>query len=126
LGGEEFSPLRHVPIFIGGPVGQEHLIFAALSWKPSAKALTCTTHLSLPDAIALQESGKHVRAFLGYSGWSSGQLEKELRGNSWITRRPEPSVLESKADESLWSTLLTTMGPYYKLLAGTPPNPELN
>jgi len=30
------------------------------------------------------EKSTQVRAFLGYSGWGGGQLEKELKQNIWI------------------------------------------
>ena len=70
--------------------------------------------------------GFFIRAFVGYSGWSEGQLEYELQQRSWITRKPVPIAASLDADEGLWRDLLSTMGPYYKMLASFPEHPELN
>jgi putative transcriptional regulator len=126
LRGPEFEGLANVPIYVGGPVSQEHLIFAALQWKVATKRLTVQTHLSGPEALERQERGEVIRAFLGYSGWSSGQLEHEMRANSWVTRPPGPGVLEPGADELLWKRLVTSLGPYYELRSYGPKHPGMN
>ena len=122
----EFSELRQVPIYIGGPVGQEHLTFAAFQWLPDGRCLNYATHLSTKEAIRRFREGETVRAFLGYAGWGEGQLENELKQKSWITRKPASGVLKSGVSVELWSELLSSMGPWYQLLAGTPENPSLN
>ncbi len=34
-----------------------------------------------------------IRFFLGYSGWSAGQLERELKEDSWIIARVKPEII---------------------------------
>jgi putative transcriptional regulator len=126
LSSSEFAPLRQVPIFIGGPVGQEHLTFAAFEWKQDQKILDFATHLDTEDAIRRHRSGQEVRAFLGYSGWEEGQLEEELRQKAWITRKPAGSALKRDSTEKIWSELLSSMGPWYQLLSKAPENLYLN
>lgn len=126
LKGPEFAPLRKVPVHIGGPVGREHLTFAALAWEASQDALRFATHLSLEDAIARMETGETIRAFLGYSGWGRGQLENEITLKSWVPRKPSRDILKAAPDESLWRKLLTTLGPWGALVAGMPERPSLN
>lgn len=72
------------------------------------------------------DSGEIVRAFVGYSGWAGGQLENELKQRSWITRKPDASILVADNSASLWSDLLSTMGPWFHLLSRMPDDPGLN
>jgi putative transcriptional regulator len=118
--------LASIPVFIGGPVGQERLTFASMSWDASAKRLVFASHLSVEDAVRLQRAGSQVRAFVGYSGWSQGQLESELRQRAWITRKPAREVVEMTHPETLWKDLLGSMGPWFGLLSKMPENPSLN
>lgn len=87
LSGAEFAALARIPVFIGGPVSQEKLTFAAMTWDAEAQKLNFTTHLSVSDATRHHLEGEAVSAFVGYSGWSEGQLENELRQHAWITRK---------------------------------------
>lgn len=125
LEANEFTELRQVPIYIGGPVGQEHLTFAAFEWRADGSILNYATHLSTAEAIRRIQAGETIRAFLGYSGWGEGQLENELKQKSWIPRKPASGVLTTATVE-LWTEMLSSMGPWYQLLAGTPENPSLN
>ena len=49
-----------------------------------------------------------------------------MRKQSWITRKAVPIAASLDADEHLWKELLSSMGPYYKMLASFPERPELN
>ncbi len=126
LPASKFASLAEVPVFIGGPVGQERLTFAILEWDESERRLVYTTHLAVEAALDLQASGGHIRAFLGYSGWAGGQLERELRQRSWITRRADSDAVSLTDPEGLWSRLLRSMGPLYGLMANLPDDPSMN
>ncbi len=67
-----------------------------------------------------------VRAFIGYSGWSQGQLENELRGQSWFPTLPQPDLLGNNHDASLWGELLRRLSPLHRILAEAPEDPRLN
>ena len=123
---EDLGPLADVPVFFGGPVGTDKLAFAALRWNAKKGELQCSTHLSADQAIEEMKKGRVVRGFVGYSGWSEGQLENELEQKSWINCPPLPSILTHKEPAELWRSILDDLGPYYKLLARMPADPSAN
>ncbi|NRB44611.1 MAG: YqgE/AlgH family protein [Verrucomicrobiales bacterium] len=118
--------LGDLPVFLGGPVSSDQLTFASINWDAQDEELGFDTHLSSEEALHRLREGFFIRAFVGYSGWSEGQLEYELQQRAWITRKPVPIAASLDADEGLWRDLLSTMGPYYKMLASFPEHPELN
>jgi len=126
LPSSEFENLADTKIFVGGPVNTEQLTFTSMSWDSTKKCLHYDIHLSSEEALARKAEGFELRAFVGYSGWSSGQLESELKQKAWIRRPPDPRVLHTDGPEQMWSDLLRTMGPWYRLLADTPDDPTLN
>lgn len=120
LAKNEFEPLRNIPVYIGGPIDQEHLTFAAFS-TTKGQPLQLKTRISAKDAIQrAQQPGALVRAFAGHARWSSGQLEGEIRKNSWITTLPDNSLLSNEHKKTLWAQLLRNISPYHKILAETP------
>lgn len=123
---DSFNALRNLPVYDGGPVARDQLSFSALWWNHQ-QGLRWALNISAKDAIRhSQQPGTLVRAFVGYSGWSSGQLENELRRNAWITTRPLPDLLGHEHDKSLWKDLLKPLSPYHHLLSEAPEDPFLN
>lgn len=66
--------------------------------------------------------------FIGYSGWSGGQLEAEIEDNAWIVGEINPSDAVSNELDStdLWSRTLKNMGGDYAMMANFPSDPTLN
>jgi putative transcriptional regulator len=116
-----------VPVFLGGPVGKNQLMFAAFEWQKGAG-------LRLNHNIASNESsdagGKEnlltVCAFVGYAGWGAGQLETEVKQKAWLIQKANPSLLKLDRLPSLWFDIMRTLGPWYKMLAAAPDDPSLN
>jgi putative transcriptional regulator len=122
----EFDPVRALKIFQGGPVAQDQLAFAAFSWT-SSRGLRSQISLSLEKAIALsRQPGTLVRAFVGYSGWSAGQLESELARNAWTVVKPGHDLLGLDHSRSLWAGLMGRISPYHRILSVAPSQPWLN
>jgi putative transcriptional regulator len=123
---QNLGALGDVPVFVGGPVATDKLAFASLQWNKRKRTLRCQTHLSVSDAIAALKRGHDVRGFVGYSGWTGGQLENELRRRSWITTQARPLVLTADPPTELWDAILHDMGPVFGLMAGMPADVKLN
>jgi putative transcriptional regulator len=126
LSGEfALGPLGSVPLFRGGPVQTEQLVLAAWQIRDDGFRL----HFGIePDRATqlLAEESTHVRGFLGYSGWSAGQLEKEMKLHTWVVVDVPEDLLSHSQDESLWRTVLGREGAEWRLLAGEPDDPTAN
>ena len=122
----EFADLANIPIHLGGPVGQEHLSFAAF-WTPQNETLKFAIRISAADAIKrAHQPGTLIRAFAGHSGWTPGQLEGELQKHSWIPTLPTTGILASHHEQDLWADLLRGISPYHKILAEAPDDIYVN
>lgn len=126
LGSKEFSEVWEVPVFSGGPVAGNELMFISLNWNRPRNRIQWSEPLGIQGAKKVLSTGGEVRGFLGYAGWTAGQLEDEINRKAWIRRAPPKEALDAEAGEELWTNLLASMGPFYQLLARTPADPGLN
>jgi putative transcriptional regulator len=126
LADPEFASLKQIPIFMGGPVNAEQLTFSSIRWDNESRVLDFQIHLNASEAKQLLLDGFTVRAFVGYSGWSDGQLEHELQQRAWIAHKPESEVLRNEKIDDLWGDLLRSISPWHRLLADAPDDPSLN
>jgi len=116
-----------VPVFLGGPVGNDQLMFAAFEWQKDA-GLKLNHNIPFDEGIDAQ-SHKNllaVCAFVGYAGWSAGQLETEVKQKAWVVQNANPSLLKLDRLPGLWFDIMRTLGPWYKMLAAAPDDPSLN
>ena len=67
-----------------------------------------------------------IRFFLGYSGWSAGQLERELKENSWVIAKVNSSIVLSNKGEDIWKRVLRSFKNKYRMWADFPDSPEMN
>jgi putative transcriptional regulator len=126
LNGEfALSPLASVPLFSGGPVESKQLLLAAWQTRDDGFQM----HFGIePDKAAqlIGETGAHIRAFLGYSGWTGGQLEQELKQQTWIVTDVPVDLLDHPQDDGLWRGVLGGVGDEWRLLADEPDDPARN
>lgn len=54
------------------------------------------------------------RFFLGYSGWSAGQLESELQRNMWVISPYLPSLVFDTPIEKIWHNAVKNLGSDYR------------
>ena len=118
--------LADVPVFLGGPVGKNQLMFAAFEWQKGA-GLKLNHNVGVDEAHQLvDEDPASVRAFVGYAGWSAGQLEAEMKQKAWILQKPTRAALTPARLPKLWFEIMRGLGPWYKMLAAAPDDPSLN
>ncbi|GET30943.1 YqgE/AlgH family protein [Prolixibacter sp. SD074] len=68
---------------------------------------------------------EQVRFFLGYSGWSEGQLEAEIKENSWLVAETNvKSIMTS--DQNFWMESVKQVGGRYTMWQNFPEDPNWN
>ena len=122
---------KDLPLFLGGPVQPTALSYLhAQSFLPEANVMA---NLSLGHSLdELQDLGesfatdKKVKLFAGYSGWSAGQLENEMKRKAWLTHPASLELVFSADMNGLWAKLMRQKGWKNQMLAGIPDDPSLN
>ena len=111
-------------VHLGGPVALESVLAVAELDDPED-----ASELLFGAVGFVQEPGVPVqrgRVFVGYAGWTAGQLEAELEEDDWIVVPAEPDDLFDDEPDELWSTVLRRQGGAYAVLSLMPPDPSLN
>lgn len=67
-----------------------------------------------------------VRIFVGYSGWSAGQLAGEMQRKSWIRHPASAGKVFTLTSDAFWREILREKGGRFKVLANYPVDPRLN
>ena len=127
LPAEDLGAVGRVPVFLGGPVSSDQLVFASFRWHEETERMECQHHLVIEEAAKMiADDTVIVRAFVGYAGWSKGQLEGELAQRTWLVRPPTPQMLEVERCPTLWREITSGFGPWFQLLAEAPDEPGLS
>ncbi len=130
----EGFPAFNGKIFLGGPVGTDTMQFLHCLGGKIENSLKLTDNLywggNFEQLKELMTKGEiqpyEVRFFLGYSGWSAGQLEEEMKDNAWIVTQATSGHIFSTPFDNLWKSTMKDMGGIYNTMAGYPENPTLN
>lgn len=117
--------IKSLPLFIGGPVQTQ--IMTILHSDVLGLEANVMPNLRMDQSLdVLQELGesyspsRQIKMFAGYAGWSAGQLEAEMKRETWLTH---PAALEHvfhPQPAELWKLILTEKGWKYRLMADAP------
>ncbi len=119
-------------LYFGGPVDQNYLNFIHNDDTNSGEKLKIYDNIFLGGNYnefkkKLNHEGVLYKFFLGYSGWSPGQLDEEIKNNSWIVINDfKIDIIFKKINESSWGTLLSNDSFKNKIFSNYPPDPNLN
>jgi len=121
-------------ISIGGPVDTDSIyyIHSRPDLIPDGVAFSENLFLggdfeSIKKVIIQGEiSSSEIKFFLGYSGWSEGQLESEMKRNSWFVAKLSDSTIFSTLKEELWKKTLESMSEKHRIISNFPTNPQWN
>ncbi len=72
--------------------------------------ISVTTSKDILSVLGTEAEPNSYIVALGYSGWTAGQLEKELAENSWLTVEADPSVIFDTPIEERWSKAVQMLG----------------
>lgn len=123
-----------IPVFTGGPVQPDTLHFLHQSpdlipggarvgngifWGGNFETLLIRLNNNELDLDKL-------KFFIGYSGWTEGQLDMEMKEESWIAADATRSLVFSHSPEETWKNSLRHLGGRYEQLINYPLDPQLN
>ncbi len=121
-------------VYQGGPVEQDNLYFIhkipnllpnsievnnGIYWGGDFNELSNLLNKGLVK-------NEDIRFFLGYSGWGEGQLNNELKSESWLVSENNHQNIFNIHPKNLWKEYLMEIGGKYQIWANAPKNPSLN
>ena len=122
------------PVYYGGPVQMDALHF--LHTRPDI----ITDGIEVIDGIfwggnfeqvsvllqTKQIKQTQIRFYIGYSGWSEGQLQGELKEKSWLITHGNKKLVFHRDENLIWQDAIKQIGPDYEPIIHYPIDPSLN
>lgn len=121
-------PVFDAEVFYGGPVQTDTLHYVhslgdlldeSIQVAPGVWWGGDFEQLRFLAASGLLEH-RNIRFFVGYSGWSGGQLMEEMNIGSWITAEMHPNYVFKTRPQKLWHQALHNKGDHFEVLADLP------
>lgn len=103
-------------VFWGGPVQPERgfvLHRPTGGWESTLEidnGLSITTSRDILEAIGRGEGPAEYLVMLGYAGWGEGQLEDEIRANSWLNTPTEAGIIFATPSAERWAASTRLLG----------------
>ena len=101
---------------IGGPMDTNRgfVLHSSDHVLPDTKIISqsfgMTSSIDIIKEIASGKGPNSSIITVGYSGWFSGQLESELKENSWLTLPATPEIVFNTELSSFWELSLNELG----------------
>lgn len=99
-------------LYIGGPVATYGVTFLIQSDRPleDAEHVFGNVYASgnrelLTERLYNDDSTTHLRLYAGHSGWSPGQLDREIARGSWKVIPADENMIFSTDSATLWRKL---------------------
>lgn len=119
--GSDAKPIEDLvlPIYLGGPVEQERGFILhtmeqcddqQLIKMDGQNGFAISSNIEILRDIVKGSGPKQSIFMLGYSGWSSGQLEEEIEKGMWLVADSSKEVIFSGEKEDKWGAALESIG----------------
>ncbi len=124
-----------VPVYSGGPVEADRLFMLHTMGDRFEGSMEVSPGLyvgaKLDDIIDYINNNRYadgnIRFFLGYSGWSRGQLTSEILKNTWaLNPNPGHTDVLTGAEDLYWRREVRRLGEKYRSWLLVPSNPAFN
>ena len=114
----EQQPAEHtnaIAVYAGGPVQTErgfvmHPPKRNYQSTVNLRALCITKSQDILGAISAHEGPQHYLITLGYAGWGAGQLEDELKNNTWLSCPASHDILFAVPAEERRAAAAASLG----------------
>ena len=101
-------------LFIGGPVLTDRMLFLHTN-KNIDESISINKEVSVSSDIdtlkSIVNTNNHqYKLFLGHSGWSKGQLEREIENGDWLIQKSINSLIFEKKIDHIWGEATKSLG----------------
>ena len=101
--------------YFGGPILIEKIIVLHTNNIKNNNTIPITSKISISsEESIIGEFGKNVnikyKLFFGHSGWSAGQLEREIENGDWLLQTSNIDLLFDFPSEKLWEHATKSLG----------------
>jgi putative transcriptional regulator len=117
LGLDAEAEVAERKVLDGGPVRRERGFvlhsddfLANGATQRLAPNISLTSTRDVLEAVATHNPPKSFVLALGYSGWSAGQLEKELKQNAWLVVEASEAIVFGDAHDDKWERAIGSLG----------------
>lgn len=121
-------------IYLGGPVQDDSLFFVHTLGDRIEGSIKVIDGLYWGGKMEIVKEmisqnlikSDQIRFYIGYSSWTSNQLEEELVRNSWVVTDEKSSYLLNTNAEIMWAKSLQKLGGSYAFWPNFPNDPAQN
>lgn len=125
---------HQLPVYYGGPVQQNsiHFLHQYPEEIPGGQEVMSGVYWGGDfDAVVdlIKDPGfdpSKIRFYIGYSGWSEGQLLTEMNEKTWLTVKASRRLVFHKDHNEIWKDSLRHLGGEYEMMINFPIDPQLN
>ncbi len=115
LGIAPTPPKRELFMGTGGPVDDNRgFVLHSPDWTADGSMVVnetyvLTANLEVLSAIAGGGGPEHGLLLLGYAGWEAGQLDAEIRQNSWLSAPADAALVYDNEIHTKWQRALAKL-----------------
>lgn len=128
------APKLETKLGLGGPVENQTLHYLHRKGELVPNSLEVADGIfwggdfdTIKDLIESGEIGTNdIRMFVGYAGWTKGQLDEEMERKSWAVAPGNAELVFETPRKTLWQTIMQRMGAPYSYMVNLPEDPRLN
>ena len=111
---ELIKTLNDNKLFVGGPVLTDRILFLH-SLKKISESIIVNKEVSVSSDLNIlnlvrNSSDQEYKLFLGHSGWSQGQLEREIENGDWLLQKSINSLIFEKSTDHIWHIAVNSLG----------------
>lgn len=125
---------HQLPVYYGGPVQMDtiHFLHQYPEAIPGGQEVIKGVYWGgdFEAVVNMIQSGEidfnKIRFYIGYSGWSNGQLIDEMKEKTWLTVEANRRLIFHRNYEDIWKDSLKHLGGDYEIMVNFPIDPQLN
>ncbi len=127
-------PDFNAQMYLGGPVKTDSIFYIHTLGKVIENSIRIMDglywggdiHRIKEMMILRQLNSSEIRFFIGYAGWESHQLDRELKEKSWVVSNTRAEQVIHTNPRVMWSDLMRSFGDDYAVWANFPPDLSMN